>query len=43
MKDNADKCHLIASNSETHQIFVSNSSIEISICEKLLGIKLIQS
>ena len=39
MKSDTGKCQFITNIDETHQIFVGNSSIGSSSCEKLLGVK----
>ena len=40
MKENTDKCHLIASTNEPIEIRVGQSLIKSITCEKLLGVKI---
>ena len=40
MKGNTDKCHLLLSKDESSEIYLGDSIIESSTCEKLLGIKI---
>ena len=40
MKENPDKCHLLASSSYKVSICVDNCNIKSSKCEKRLGIKI---
>ena len=40
MKENTDKCHLIVSDDEPIEIWVRESLIKNSNCEKLLGVKI---
>ena len=41
MKANPDKCHLLISSKSQSELKICNVTIKSSICEKLLGIKLI--
>ena len=40
MQRNSGKCHLILSTNETAKIQIGESLIEITNCEKLLGVKI---
>ena len=40
MKANPDKCHLLTSSTSQSELKIGNVTINSSVCEKLLGIKL---
>ena len=40
MKANPDKCHLLISSTSQSELKIGNVTVKISICEKVLGIKI---